>query len=431
MTGLTIGRAGSGVTTRFTDPERIDLNGNSLTMSGTLRASSQTNVLLMRQQLNGLVDSPDEPVVPIIHSGDATINGFYRVESISVQSPDHGTMQAAGALKWSGQFERIAGYGAPTIETIATMPLLSNHHGVTGAEISAVTADDVWFPGVLREISHVYGTLVSRVGDNGDTIQVPMLAQPPLVETVRWSIAATGYYSSAVSLQVGTGFDPFVGRQLENSVLSSVLDDWRIYNGLVRVSWDTADQTLVVQHYDGTTWETAKKYRFWLGGIGNNQIDDLVAVRVLSNSPDRVTVRIACTSSDDQGTLLSADLTVLRGERMVRIAFASQNVVVWGIARATNEASTATSSTAPFSQAAGVRANANDADGNQFIVASAVTVTPNNTVGGISTDASHQSAQFMISSAIAGSSAVTVDTPDRQILSFLAGTNQQQIVSVR
>ncbi len=430
---LTVGRCGVDVT--LPEPRMCDLQGNTLRLGGFLEASSLADVLVLRQQLQGLVDSPDEPVVPISWTIDTTINGFYRVLSISV-IPGHFAafeVPAQAAFVWEGEFERIAGFGSPQIETIATFPVLTNGSGVTGAEISAVTAQDLWYPAAVTEISHVYGAAVTRDTADGDVYQVVGANQPPSSDTVRWSIAAADYYDAACSFQVGTSFRTFIGRQVEYSTLSSALDDWRIQNSLVRVSWDTSDDTMVVQHYDGTTWETAKKYKLWLGGVGNNRVDALVAVRVLVNTSERVTVRIALTSTDDQGTLINCDLTVLRGERMVRITFTSPNVVTWGIARDTSEAGTDTSAVAPFSSAAGLRATSNDAGGNRYVIASSAVggIVTENTIGAVDTAASVAAALFMISTEIAGSGAAAWDTAERQIISFLAGTNQQQIVSVR
>ena len=78
---LTIGRCGLDVT--HDDVQSLDDTGTEVRISGWLKASSLADAKVLRQQLLGHVNNPDEPVVPVTWSTDSTLDGYYRVNSAS------------------------------------------------------------------------------------------------------------------------------------------------------------------------------------------------------------------------------------------------------------------------------------------------------------------------------------------------------------
>lgn len=428
---ISIGRAGLG--TGWLRPELpITINGGRLTMSGWIVTDSNADMLVARQQVLGLTDSLAEEGVPVVDSDDDRLTGYYRVTNASVDR----YRGQANVARFQVEMEQIKGFAYAQIETLAQRTLLTNGVGIVASEV----ADYLWFPSSYLDVDAVLST-AERTTETGNVITRGPTGGGTEKTSYRWTVAPSDYYDGAVAVEVGAGFRPLVGSQVEASVLGADIDDWRINNGLVRVSWDASDSTLVLAHFDGSApWETAKKYRVGIGGINGGtgsvltRLTELTAVRVLACRPEMCTVRLALARIESAVAFVGGftlDITVLRGEYMARLVFSHADAQTWVVARDTSEAATALSSSAPFSAAAGLRATANDADGNRYVIATPVANSQNTTVGTVAVTSGAVNGLFMVSSAVGGSGADGEDTPEQQVLEYLANVNPVQVVSVR
>jgi hypothetical protein len=443
---LTIGRAGLDDATQTLEPDDISISGDQVTISGYMNCSSEADAKVWRQQLLGLADSPDEPVVPVVFA-DGSFTGYYSVDSVEVHSPDSGAAQAAGSAPFTVALTKVPGFASPLIDSIYTAPLVTNDLGVTGTETFSIIglpvgAKETSFPTTALAGAALSGTQMTRASADG---VVPIIISQiagssfdvlPAVVISSWSVPAANYYLGGCSVQVGANLRTMVGRNVDGSLVGAAFDGWRVQNGLVRVSWLSSNNTLQVAHYDGAQWETAKAYTLYQTAPAD-PIVGLAGFRVLRNTAEQVTIR--CAVVWGPGAFLANDRTILditlrRGDRIayVVIGHASSGLAAQpGIIRKTAEAATALSAVAPFSAAAGIRATSNDGQGNRYVIMHPRTNTRDLTNGGV-TGAITTGSLWGISSEIGGSGATAnIDDAASLTLEFLTGGTDRAVISPR
>ena len=67
----------------YVDKASPSPDGDRLTIAGTVIAADRYEYAARRQQITGLVDNPDEEIVPLQWTSDGVFDGFYRVISAS------------------------------------------------------------------------------------------------------------------------------------------------------------------------------------------------------------------------------------------------------------------------------------------------------------------------------------------------------------
>jgi hypothetical protein len=105
---IAIGRAGWDTSLTLNSPRTWSSNGPEVDLAGTLTASTLGRLIVARAQLNGLIDNPDEPVVPVVWSADTSVTGFYEVLDGGVAMPPRGL--AALKLDYRLRLRKVSTY---------------------------------------------------------------------------------------------------------------------------------------------------------------------------------------------------------------------------------------------------------------------------------------------------------------------------------
>jgi hypothetical protein len=290
-------------------PVSLVQDGDRLEFRFHLVASSGDQLDSLRHQLAGLVDDIDDPVVPVAWSDDPTVDGFYRVSSVSLPGD---SLMLSNNLIMNGSLslERIPGFASPVIEIDASAVVRTNACGATSSEPAAAAAAFHSSASTFDSLTSG-GTLgVTRTGSDGDVTVVGQLAPFTRVTNAFPSIASR--YSGACKLEVK--YDATWYTAVGQQVPASAAGNWRISNSLVRFTYASYTGTsatvggLQVEVYDGGAWRDTVTMKFgtwaggvftdaaWVGGDGigssTNAAGAVVAcpVRVVRNSPETVTL---------------------------------------------------------------------------------------------------------------------------------------------
>lgn len=411
-----LGRVGYDVT--LPDPSEWNSNGDRVSISGWLNAATQTDVNVLREQMLGYADNPDEEVVPVTWSIDSRVDGFYRVLGVQVsENPNH---RKSRHVPYQVELERVPGFASPLFESVLVGALRTNAHSITTtnsqpwhAYPTAVAGYDAGLGG-----TRTYQTL-NRDSADGDIrwlYENQVTSAPGFYDaTPIWYLAPANWYVGAATIEVGATLRKVVGRQITN-----LPTDWRLSNGFVRVTPVAGSQNFDVSHFDGATWETAKRFEFRPLSL----TDPPHAVTVLRNSAVESVVRCSYVLEvvNDRLEAVNVDFGLRRGSRTVTVVISASATAAaqYGIGRTVSEASTALTG--------GIRATADDVGGNRFFLTSSKAFTSDLTVGRITATASVTLMDVGIGMAIGGSTAVAFEREQDQIYQYMAA--QSESVSV-
>jgi len=410
---LTIGRCGLDVT--HDNVQSIDDSGDRVQIQGWLYTSSLADAKVLRQQLLGHVNNPDEPVVPVTWSSDSSLDGFYRVTGASVGAQHEQRNYDNFIFPFSVDLERVDGTGMSALaECNQVVALRTNPHGITtGSWLPLPWLQDVGIDSFIRNgTTSVYmsGT-VARSGENSG-LWMSSDSTPSIFPGTGFSqilLPASSWYTGGCRVEVGSSFRYAVGRQIVRD-----LTNWRISNGLVRVIANaSAGAQIDVQWHNGTSWSSTKSFAVTLSGSAYTTYTAApTSMHILRNSPERVTIRVVSA-----GTVF-IDLSIRRGSRIVEVNATEStgiNASSWGVKRTSTEASTALTG--------GIRATSNDGDTNRFVLSGAGSnaITTDLVNGRMYVSGgSPTSFQFGISSEIGGSGASGMNTAQNQVYQYMA-----------
>lgn len=400
------------------DVEVWPQDGDRVRISGALIGSSVADSLVLRQQLVGYDGNTDEPIVPVAWSEDSTRDGWYRILSTSVSTVPASLV--AGWFRYQVEMVRMPGYSQPRLEHLHVGQYRTNVHGVeSGYYYLGVPSAHVNF-GIT---GNGYDGYASRTTDSGAlTIygnQYPTITPAAAFEaTASYYLPIASSYVGAATIEVGTSLATVVGRQVPLST------NWRLSNGLVRVTPSASAGKIDIAHYDGTQWETAKTYRLRDTSLSVD-VAALTSFTVLRNDPASVSIRLGLSVPHPSPTFLIPlpdapflDLTLRRGSRFVEGHITNDHS--WLVRRDTAEAATAVSPS-------GIRATANDAGGNRFVMFTPHTKT-NDLVNGGFTMTPAGGCSFVIGSEIGGSGSTGIDTAAELQEQFWASQTDRLVV---
>jgi len=435
---LTIGRAGRDSGLPLPDPDDVVLSGNQLDLSGFVYATTEADTMALTQQLRGLTDSPDEPVVTITFDEHPYIDGFYRVDSMTVTRLGGHTDGDEAEVAWAGTFTRLLGFTSTVLESLVSCAMLTNPYDVVASDV----ADYLGLPPGFLSVDDpenvgTFGLNIAEVRDTADGIMqlVSMSADPPFQGGIRWTITPDAYYAGAVRLTAGShGYTDsiprrtVIGRQIDGPLITPDFLGARIDNGLVRFQWD--DGSFQIAHWDGTAWLSPIRWLL-LSNFTTTQVvlDTIVAWRVLRNTPEAVAVRLTMTASVNPTSLLryDVDVVVRRGSRRVDFFFSSLFTAEWGIAKSTPAAASALSAAAPFGSSPGIRAATGN---NRWVIGSAYATSQDLTNGALYVDDPQPtSAAFFVSMEVDVAYYGDHDEAESQVLQFLYGLTERVIAS--
>lgn len=317
---LQIGRLG--LDCDIDPPESGTWGTGKLDLTFHLSADNLEDLLAWRDQLYGLVNNPDEPVVPVIADPDTSITGFWQVTDVNAAVP-------SGALGYldltcTVSLARIASSSSPLIESVMTQALRPNFASVVTPEFwQAIPAG--------AEAYSLPLAAVTRMSESGD---VSFFSDAMLADNnVRWIEEAADHYDGAATIEVGACDDPIntgtaapmppvstyypvVGRQLPNATYG-----WRISNGLIRLRPIYSSDTpgVMLEAWTGSRWSTPWLFEMAvyrpLSGVVTTYTQSLRSVSIIRNSPEAVTVKLGITNDAHRRSELT--LTLRRGSYYV------------------------------------------------------------------------------------------------------------------
>jgi hypothetical protein len=400
MTGsITIGRAPA-----LRSPREIRATGGgpstiTAQASGTTDAAYQALCFTLAGYPN-----PDEPFVPIITTGRLVgLTGLYVIESVEI-SRTVGDGEHAWKATVTVTGTRVPSYAAPLAQLSHFGHLRSNALSFSSASESYGLA----LPTAAQEVSGLptSGTWATIDGDGGD-VKLWYKQTAGFDADVLYGLPPANWYDAAATIEAklggGSTWYDVPGQHIENLPTSV-----RIGNTLARLSLSTAGGYLILntEHFDGTQWETAKDWRIIETASGFGAVTSAFAVSVLYNTPACCIVRFALTTTGGPTTgRAMLDVKVRRGIRNIECTIKTDVVTTWTVERATAE----TGAAIPGGIAAGVRANANDAAGNRYLLITPDDYTADTVQGGIDFNGAAVAFRFCLSSEIGGSGASAPD----------------------
>lgn len=414
MTVLTIGRISGDLA--VTNVSSFEVNGDYARVQGRLSAEDPEVALWQREMFRGLSFESDESIVPVTYDSDPLADGFYRVLDVNV-NPERFPI---GAFPFSMDLQRIASSSSPAFESVLLGALRVNGHGiVVGSTVPwvAVPDDAHYFdPGPLPISPSVNRTSADGVV----TIHFDGTNQRLNDAIARWSISPALAYVGAAKLEVGTTLRTVVGRQIQN-----LTANWRLSNGLLRITPVSGSSDLDISCYDGTQWDNAVRFDFgydvatFFAGFS-----PYVAVTVLRNSPEAVSIRLSAPPAFKIGNLHTVDLTLRRGARMVEVCMSSDVGFKGRIKMTTPAAATALTG--------GIRGTSNNASGNRFVLSTPLSFTSDMVNGGLYNTSASTSVPLAVGFEVGGSGATeTIETAQSLIYQYHAALSERQTLRSR
>lgn len=355
---FTIGRASLPA-----DPSSARWSGDQLTITGWISpttANDTNHAYALRQQLLGLVNNPDEQVFPCTFSVDANWDGYYYVNSVSVDG-NPSLMEIQGRMPYSITLTKIPGYGKPLIEVVTGLVVRTNTFGI--ATPTGIVASIPSVAGNVEDqdfTAFSASTSATQTAEDGGYIYPYQSAAPVSTNVGSYFIPPAYYYKASCKIEVkyGSTYYPVVGNQIP----SATAGNWRLSNGLVRVS-PTNTTNALVEVWTGAAWESQEFGVTISAGTATQEFTGSAGAgigyftpTVLRNTPDVVVLRL-------RNQFRTYSLMITRGGRLVTLSWALNNATLdIGMTPVPTAASTAITG--------GLRRTANDASGNRFVICS-------------------------------------------------------------
>lgn len=370
-------------------PSSVSWSGDTVSLDIPIRPPTTIEqAKVIRQQLLGMMNNPDESAFPVTSTEDSDLDGFYTVRGVNVEPVD--SFLRNGVMFCSVGLVRVAnGYQNPTIETTVVSQLATNSHSVastTDWALALVWRDDE--EGKVDAGSIFGSTSAGYTHTSIDTTDVWLYGWDAANKSGYWSRLANPatHYSPPrckIEYKVGSTWYDAVGRQIPEGV------PWRISNGFIRIGHDSAFPTssVFVEMADTGAWVGRYLTVFLM--------TELAGPFVIRNSPESVTVRVQGVSNL---AATYADFTVWQGGVIAQLAMSNSSAatIAWSVALTSTEAGT--------NVTGGIRTTSNDANGNRITLLCRQAVTTNTGVTSITVSPSIASAVFGIGfSAGAGS----------------------------
>lgn len=372
MTLLDIGRAFDGVdvdvsTARWSGPS-LSLGGD-LYLGAVAAASRKGTAAAVRDRLLALVNSKDEPAVPVTWTEDSSVDGWYRVNGATV---DYSAASLNdGYASWTCDLELID--GLPQIELLTTFGVITNDESIFNSSLNAADERGLYtgIPNAAIDwsagsVSRQVKTSQTRTASSGVVRMLyGVVSSLPATLVHSYTVEPADAYAGACSI---TGTYAGVASQLCLGRNMGPTTGLVLSNGLVRAQLSSG--ALQVQVYDAGTWRTLGPSTFVISALSNIgpsytwTWSGASQVVVLRNSPEQCSVRLIGTNASlgafDAGRVW-LDLTVQRGGRSVICTLRADNPGRVTVAPSSNTAATAITG--------GLRQTSNDANGNRYVLA--------------------------------------------------------------
>lgn len=393
---LTIGRVGHPTAGQVSlgDPADVQLAGAGIMFAGTVtHLTSLADAQALRAQIVGLQSDDDEPIVPVTWTEDPTIDGYYRVVDATADLGEASLCEFV--LDWSVQVERVHGHQAAAVDSILSTVLVP-----TTPAIGTVTAQDNlfyaiqgdaldWSPGqaggTVTSVLTATGFLARRRG--GHSISANYYPG--------WAVRPASYYQGACTIEANANFRPVVGDVPGwDNLATSARAQWRMSNGLMRVSTDPVSftQLLRFSHWDGTQWDPEKTFRITCDGV------DMVlsAPRIVRNTPEVCIMRFVHGGSLLTFGRITCDVEIRRGARGAMFRFTADIPKQFAVIDDVGASYTAVTN--------GMRETANSAGGNRYWMTMAQAYTATLGTGVLTSNSALPRCQLGIGAEVPGGS---------------------------
>lgn len=318
-------------------------DGDTLTLRINIHASTPEAARALLQQVQGLANNADEPVVPVISTDEPTLDGYYTVLGANVE-PSR-IYKFGTPIPCTIGLQRVAGsFALAQTEQITAAVTRTNFDSVAGSAIT--TASPV-------------GTGSTRTTTTGDiliTTQTPTAA--PFTRT--YYLSPSEFYIGACTVEFFSGGAWYVqaGRQAP----AAASTPWRISNGFVRFTPGTNG---VIEVWNGSAWEASANLRWAPNGtIGSDFAVTMPSI--MRNAPECVVVRTAFQTAKVGRTV---DFLIRRGAAHIEITDSAGS----GVGFAASTASTAIGTHA-------LHQTADDANGNRIVLGAAFAGLSNHSI---------------------------------------------------
>lgn len=357
------------------DTNNWSISGDEVSLSTEIIATTSNAAKALRQQLLGLFDNPDEPVVPVTFSEDSDADGFYEVTSVAVDTFPVSLSSNTFPVELS--LRRLPGYALPWGNSILLGAVRNNNH-----TISSAAAGSAYWHAIPSDTLDYYlstSTDTNTAAASTGSVSIENIASASWSGSAvaKYTIKPSDWYDGAAKIEYARSgtYYTVVGRNVESGLDAT---GWRVSNGIIRLS--SSSGTLMLEANRAGTWGTAK-------GFKANLYTTYTSFSVLRNSVEEAVVRVGMAGVFGSQPPAVLDIRLRRGAAMAECSItdlsAGTNLgtVTASICRTTTEAGT---NVAIGGTVVGIAANAADADGNSYVLITSRTNsrdTTNGTVG--------------------------------------------------
>lgn len=407
-----------------TDPSSIIQDGDLLSISFDIRPATLAQANAERQQILGIVDNEDEPVIPVTWDQDATIDGYYRPLSASVEPTEAFLLNRL--MRASVSLERVKnGYANPAIETYVVSRTATNSHSIVSPSYRIAISHPRGSASIqLDRTTLPNATLLRRhVGEYGEIDNYYDFTGGDFAGfSVAYS-APSEYYTNDCRIRDANGV--ITGSQMARLGAGGT---WTISNGFVSASSTANDNELSVGGWD-TGISAYDPYLVRSGTIsgsafsasGSHSITGAgVAPVILKNSPELVSVRVFNGIGEPSFTF-----TLWRGSLVLIVTVDSPQAPAFSTALGLGLSIAATNITG------GARTTANNANGNRLAIFNRAAVTTSTTSFGVAATTPATRSVFGVAVQRDGSTAISPWTDSHLLQQFCAPPQWQQRVAAR
>jgi hypothetical protein len=311
MADLTIGRIGL----QDVDLDRVEQmkevndarQGRAIRVKGHLRASSLAETNYLRDSL--MTIRPGS-LIPITHTTDTEIDGFYRFGWASVElAAEDAALNDPGYMSFEFVAYRLGEENDIWFQSRLTGTVRSNDIGLIESEVTPILAPPTGFSNWWQGSTENYHAVASRETTDGSTMSFFYDTDLYTGANPRWSASPSDYYNGAVTLEAEGYLRP--GLSIPNDTTG-----WVLGNSLVKIG-GKSNGYFDFHCWDGTQWDTAQTI-----GLTYDTSSGIVSswdtIACLRNDPHAVVVRLmgAWQGSTQRKTHV-VDITLRRGARHV------------------------------------------------------------------------------------------------------------------
>jgi hypothetical protein len=370
-------------------------NGDTLTVKGQ-ESSPPLSVLELERRREDILGLADR-FVPVTFSSKARLDGFYRVRNVKADYVNYQGNQIL-ALDWTVDLDRVGTEFEVDHESRLSGPQTRvTAHAVVGER---------WLAPPLGHYGFWSGSsLPSAVTRTGLDGALAVYRAVPATHP-RWGTTPVGMLAGRVR------FTDQNALERTGVNLTPAATGWELSNGLIKVTptnFGVGNSDLLVSSYTGGAWRD----KTWTVRLNGAHMGAPRSVTILRNTLEQMVVRVMWASTAPGRTTL--DITLRRGSRFLELYLRTAVSSTLAVRLAVPEAGTAGTGY--------VRATADDANANRYVVGSAQTFTNDLVNGGLS-KAAVTALDAFVGVAAGGAAAVAGDQPDHLMAQYLGSPNE-------